>query len=141
MTMDRRGTMATRSELNSKKRTWADEVGDGAFDPNFHSASELIGKRWTGAIIRTLFQGHTRFREIADAVPGLSDKLLSARLKELSMHGLIEPDPDGRGYGLTEKGHDLRLVLIELARWAHRWRNEGPSSPASTIDVVDEADA
>lgn len=104
------------------KRTWVDEVGDGAFSADFHAASELIGKRWTGAIVRSLFHGKTRFREIADAIPGLSDKLLSARLKELLAHGIIEVEVDGPGYRLTDKGRDLRLILIEIAKWAHRWR-------------------
>ena len=103
-------------------RDWSDEVGEGAFSPDFHAASELIGKRWTGAIVRSLFHGKTRFREIAEAVPGLSDKLLSARLKELMAHQIIEAVDIGPGYRLTEKGQDLRLILIEIAKWAHRWR-------------------
>ncbi|KIT17068.1 HTH-type transcriptional regulator YodB [Jannaschia aquimarina] len=73
--------------------------------------------------MRALFHGNVRFREIADAVPGLSDRTLSARLKELTAHGIVEGDPSGRGYRLTEKGRDLRLILIELAKWAHRWRD------------------
>jgi DNA-binding HxlR family transcriptional regulator len=132
--------MAARAELHADEGSWADEVGEGAFDPNFHAASELIGKRWTGAIIRTLFHGHTRFREIAEAVPGLSDKLLSARLKELVAHGIVCADADERGYVLTEKGQDLRLVLIELARWAHRWRGDETPTDSTGIET-DEADA
>jgi len=51
--------------------------------PRFHRAMELIGKRWTGAIIQTLMDGRRRFGELVDAVPGLHDRLLSERLKEL----------------------------------------------------------
>lgn len=103
---------------------WRREVGEGAFSPHFHAASELIGKRWTGAILRSLFHGHTRFREIAGAVPGLSDRLLSERLRELTDNGVIERADDGIAYRLTEKGHDLRRILIEIARWAHRWSDD-----------------
>ena len=99
-------------------------MAEGAFSPHFHAASELIGKRWTGAILRALLHGRSRFREIADAVPGLSDRLLSERLKELTEHGIVEAVPDETGYRLTEKGHDLREILIAIARWAHRWSDE-----------------
>ncbi len=103
---------------------WAAQVGQGAFDPAFHEAGELIGKRWTGAIIRALFHGSSRFCEIAEAIPGISDRTLSARLKELIAQGIVEANATGRGYELTEKGRDLRLILVELAKWAHRWRWE-----------------
>ena len=116
------GGRAVRQASSASGRRWRDEVGRGAFSPGFHAASELIGKRWTGAIVRALFHGETRFREIADAVPGLSDRLLAERLRELAAHGIVEADPGEPGYRLTEKGLDLRRVLIEIARWAHRWR-------------------
>ena len=53
--------------------------------PHFHSAVELVGKRWTGAILYVLLRndGPMRFSEIAHAVPDLSDRLLSERMKEL----------------------------------------------------------
>ena len=101
---------------------WRTAVGDGAFSPHFHAASELIGRRWTGAIVRTLFHGRSRFGEIAEAVPGLSDRLLADRLKELGAHGIVEREPEGPGYRLTEKGRDLRVILVEIAKWAERWR-------------------
>lgn len=108
---------------------WKSAVGRGAFSPHFHAASELIGRRWTGAIIWALFHGNTTFGEIAHAIPGLSDRLLSERLKELSRHGIVtRTTPDGqRGrhrYELTAKGLSLRTILIEIARWAERWKAE-----------------
>ena len=106
------------------RAAWRAEVGDGAFSAHFHAASELIGKRWTGAIVRSLFHGNTRFREIANAIPGISDRLLSQRLKELAAHGIVEA-VDGGGYALTEKGRDLRTILREIARWVHRWEEGG----------------
>lgn len=123
--------MAAGDRPTTDGRSWHDEVGEGAFSPDFHRASELIGKRWTGAIVRALFHGKSRFREIADAVPGLSDRLLSQRLKELEAEGIVEANPDQPGYLLTAKGRDLRLILIEIARWAHRWRDGGDGGSGS----------
>lgn len=94
--------------------------------PRFHRAIELVGKRWTGAVIRTLMNGPGRFSEILERVPDLHDRLLSERLKELEVEGLVErrvyPETPVRiEYELTEKGRDLEAVVSEVERWAHRW--------------------
>ncbi len=60
-----------------------------AFCPNYHRAVELIGRRWTGAILRVLLSGATRFSDVTAAIPGLSDRLLSERLKELEFEGIV----------------------------------------------------
>jgi len=95
--------------------------------PDFHAAIELIGKRWSGAILRTLCGGPLRFAELAKRIPGMSDRLLSERLKELEEAGLIDRDvPDDSPvrvvYRLTEKGGDLTPVLDGLGQWASRWK-------------------
>ncbi|MGH2404919.1 MAG: winged helix-turn-helix transcriptional regulator, partial [bacterium] len=92
----------------------------------FHQAIELIGKRWTGAVIRTLMDKPRRFTEVLSAVPDLHDRLLSERLKELEAEGLVArrvyPETPVRiEYALTEKGRDLERILSEVERWAHRW--------------------
>jgi DNA-binding HxlR family transcriptional regulator len=56
----------------------------------YHRAIELIGRRWTGAILRSMLAGNVRFSEIRRTVPGLSDRLLSERLKELAAEGPVE---------------------------------------------------
>lgn len=94
--------------------------------PRFHRAIELIGKRWTGAIIRALMDGPRRFGELLDAVPGLHDRLLSERLKELETEGvlkrLVYPETPVRiEYELTSRGQDLEKVVAEVQRWAERW--------------------
>ena len=95
--------------------------------PYYHQAVELIGRRWTGAIIEILMQGGSmRFSVIASAVPDLSDRMLSDRLKELELHALVErtvfPGPPVRvHYALTAKGHELAPTLSELKRWARHW--------------------
>lgn len=95
--------------------------------PHFHGAVELIGRRWTGAILFALADGGTlRFAEIKEAVPGMSDRLLSARLKELEDAGLVRrevrPGTHVRvSYELTRKGESLKPVMGNLRDWARRW--------------------
>ena len=100
--------------------------------PHFHDAIELIGKRWTGAIVFTLTEGPLRFGELARAVPGMSDRLLSKRLRELEREALVERrveagSPVRVTYSLTEAGAELRPAIAELKLWANRWRSEGAS--------------
>jgi DNA-binding HxlR family transcriptional regulator len=96
--------------------------------PHFHQAVELVGKRWTGAILYVLMQanGPLRFSEIAHAVPDLSDRLLSERMKELERCGMVGRRVAGTSpvrveYTLTERGRDLETSLAELKCWADRW--------------------
>ncbi len=107
-----------------------------AFCPRFHHAIELVGRRWTGAILRAMLSGRTRFSDIAGAVPGLSDRLLSERLKELEAEGVIErcvyPDTPVRiEYQLTAKGHALENAVAAVAEWAETWV-ESPDLAAAT---------
>ncbi len=94
--------------------------------PFYHEAIELIGRRWTGAILSVLMVGPMRFSEIAKAVPELSDRLLSERMKELERRGIVErriqPGPPVRvEYALSGMGRDLAPALDELGSWARRW--------------------
>ena len=95
--------------------------------PRLHEAVELVGKRWTGAILAVMLQGGPmRFSEIAQAVPALSDRLLSERMKELEARGMVERRVGGASparveYELTPMGRDLAPAMAELEAWAHRW--------------------
>jgi DNA-binding HxlR family transcriptional regulator len=98
--------------------------------PHFHAAIELIGKRWTGAIVCALTERPLRFGELAKAVPRLSDRLLSQRLRELEQEGLVERDVEAGSpvrvtYSLTEAGIELRPAISELKAWALRWKRAG----------------
>ena len=101
--------------------------GAGACCPRYPEAVELVGKRWTGAILYVLLHGgRMRFTEIAHAVPDLSDRLLSERMKELEARGIVErrvhPDsPVKVEYALTEMGRELAPALQQLKSWSHRW--------------------
>ena len=96
----------------------------GAPCPLYHDAVELIGRRWTGAILAVLLEaGPLRFRQIAQAVPDLSDRLLSERMRELEARGLVERTEleVGVQYELTDMGRDLDAAVGELRSWARRW--------------------
>lgn len=104
--------------------------------PYQHQAVELIGKRWTGAIVVVLMERPLRFSQIAAAVPELSDRLLSERMKELEARGvvqrLVSDGPPVRvEYSLTAMGHELEPALAELKAWAQRWLDRQARSIAS----------
>jgi DNA-binding HxlR family transcriptional regulator len=93
---------------------------------SYHQAVELVGKRWTGAILFVLMDGPTRFSEFKRLVPDLSDRLLSERMKELESEGIVErhvidDTPVRVEYVLTTKGEALEPAVRALKRWANAW--------------------
>ena len=102
------------------------QAADLALCPRYERAMAVLGKRWTGLIIRALLDGTRRFNGISSFVPGLSDRLLSERLKELEAEGIVErrvfPETPVRiEYRLTPKGEDLRVVFDACQHWADAW--------------------
>ncbi len=95
--------------------------------PKYQSTFDVLGRRWTGLILRALMESPRRFSEITAYVPGLSDRLLSERLRELEETGLVDRrvHPEQRPvlveYALTDKGLALRPALEALQKWADRW--------------------
>ncbi len=92
----------------------------------FHRASELIGRRWTGAIIFVLLKRHCRFATLRDAIPDITDRMLSERLQELEQEGILErtviPDTPVRvEYALTRKGRALTAAFDAIAAWSQKW--------------------
>ena len=92
----------------------------------YHQAVELVGKRWTGAILSVLMDGPLRFSEIGQLVPDLSDRLLLERLKELEAQGIVErrvidETPVRVEYALTDKGRGLEPAVAALKDWARTW--------------------
>src|SRR6516225_1741964 len=97
----------------------------------FHRAVELIGGRWTGAVIQLLLNGRMRFAELRSAIPDISDRMLSERLRELETEGIVArivvPETPVRvEYELTEKGRALDQALCAVGRWAERWVTDVP---------------
>jgi DNA-binding HxlR family transcriptional regulator len=103
-----------------------------SYCPYFRQAVEVIGRRWTGEIIRALLAGCTRFGDLADEIPGISDRLLSERLKDLEAEGIVERQvipttPVRVVYRLTDKGRSLADVLAAIATWGHTWLELKPA--------------
>lgn len=101
--------------------------------PKYEKAMEILGKKWTGKIVRVLCSGPTSFSRIARSVSDLSDRVLSERLKDLEANGILErrvtPSmPVKIEYSLTAKGRDLQEVLDAVQRWADRWEGCGGSA-------------
>src|SRR5437764_12596218 len=87
-----------------------------AMCPRYEHAIQILGKRWTGLLLNALMQGPLRFCELTDLVEGLSDRVLSDRLRELEMEGIVQRTvylkiPVRVEYELTEKGKALAAVL------------------------------
>ena len=92
----------------------------------FHQASELVGRRWTGAIIYVLLQQRCRFAALRAAIPDITDRMLSERLQELENEEIVArtvvPDTPVRvEYSLTPKGLALTKAMDAIADWAHDW--------------------
>lgn len=95
----------------------------------FENAFELLGKRWTGLIIKVLLDGPKRFKDISDQIPNMSDRMLSERLKELEYAGIIVrqvyPEiPVRIEYDLTQKGKELKPAMNEVQAWAEKWSEQ-----------------
>ena len=94
--------------------------------PRYHLAVELIGRRWTGAIIQRLLSGRARYNELRATIPDISDRMLSERLRELELAGIVVrtviPEiPVRVEYELTAKGRALQDALDAIAKWSTRW--------------------
>lgn len=109
------------------------------FCPDFHKAIELIGRRWSGAILREMLAGASRFTEIRGAIPDISDRMLSERLKELEAEGIVTRQvyaetPVRVEYQLSAKGRALDKVIAAIGDWADAWLDSpctGRKDPAA----------
>lgn len=109
-----------------------------SFCPHFQKAIELVGRRWSGTILRVLLARPLRFSEISAAIPEISDRALSLRLKELENEALltrrVEPaQPVTVSYDLTERGRDLETAIAAVERWAHDWVAPHESSATGSV--------
>ena len=118
--------MSQEYELHTLTPSDTEEPHLSEFCPRYHHAMELIGRRWTGAILRVLITGPHRFNELLATGPGLSDRLLSERLRELEAEGVVvrhvlAGPPVRVEYSLSERGYDLQQVIRSIATWAEKW--------------------
>jgi len=100
--------------------------GRDSFCPHFQRAIELVGRRWSGAILRALLDRPLRFSQISAVIPQISDRSLSLRLKELEREALVvrrveATQPVSVSYELTPKGRALENAIAAVELWAHDW--------------------
>jgi DNA-binding HxlR family transcriptional regulator len=112
----------------------------------FHQAVELIGRRWSGAVIHLLMKQRLRYAELRAAIPDISDRMLSERLRELEAAGIVVrtvlPDPPVRvEYDLTEKGRALKPAMTAIGEWAERWVSASPATAPAAADSSKTAPA
>jgi DNA-binding HxlR family transcriptional regulator len=106
------------------------------FCPMYASLMDLLSRRWMGIVLRVLMSGPHRFNEILAAVPGLSDPLLTQRLREMEARKLVErrvfpTSPVRVEYELTESGRDLERAVRVLSEWAEKWWTAPAGQPAT----------
>lgn len=116
-----------------------------AIDGGITRVFTLLGKRWTGLIIAVLMsQGRSYFAELRRATPGISERMLSDRLSELAVAGLVvrqvdEGPPLRVAYQLTPAGDALAPAMDELANWAGKYMPEaGPCPSVPMTDAVQQ---
>ena len=115
--------MATKPTISTEMTQLAPT---GSICPRYEHAIQLLGKRWTGLLLDALMDGPRRFCELTATVEGLSDRVLSDRLRELEVEGVVErivyPQiPVRVEYKLTEKGLALKPVVEAIHEWAEKW--------------------
>ena len=115
--------MATKPTISTEMTQLAPT---GSICPRYEHAIQLLGKRWTGLLLDALMEGPQRFCELTATVEGLSDRVLSDRLRELEVEGVVDrivyPQiPVRVEYKLTEKGLALKPVVEAIHEWANKW--------------------
>src|SRR5260370_32235463 len=84
-------------------------------------ALDVVGERWALLIIRELVFGPKRFTDLRGGLAGASPNVLSQRLRELEMSGIVGRRKIGAAtYELTAWGQELHAILIQLGRWGAR---------------------
>lgn len=95
----------------------------------FHRVAEVLHCKWTLAVLDAIDRGSARPSAIKDALPGLSDKVLSERLRKLERYGVLEREafaeiPPRVEYSLTDQGRELAELVRKIAVFADRWARE-----------------
>jgi DNA-binding HxlR family transcriptional regulator len=127
--------MPADEEIDEQMRMPTDHAEEPRACEHFQGAAALIARRWNPLIVGALLDGVSRFTDLRNAVPGISDRLLSERLKDLEAEGIVTREvtpctPVRIEYGLTDQGRDLAGVVDEIRSWAERWAvDRQPAGP------------
>ena len=135
--------MATKPTTNKTTDQAPVETSLHHMCPRYEHATQLLGKRWTGLLLHALMQGSSRFCELTSLVEGLSDRVLSDRLRELEAEGIVKrvvfPQiPVRVEYQLTEKGLALKPVIDAIHDWAEEWIELAPEVVACPQHTTEE---
>lgn len=109
---------------------------------HYDQAVQIIGRRWAGAVVRVMLDGRARFSDIRNAIPGITDRVLSRRLRDLEADGVLirqvyDERPVRVEYRLTERGRALATVVDAIGSWANEWLPARSQSSGSTrVDPV-----
>lgn len=100
--------------------------GTMALCPKVEGAFELLSRKWAGLLVHVLAAGPRHFSELRAAIPGVSARMLAARVKDLEKAGILRrqvqtASPVRVVYSLTEKGRALIPVMAGIAGWAQAW--------------------
>ncbi|MBS4750085.1 transcriptional regulator [Granulicatella sp. zg-ZJ] len=107
--------------------------------PKYEQTFRILGKRWNAMIIEVLRQGECRFSQLSRAIEGLSDRVLTERLREMEQEDLIEkntecPEHVKFTYRLTQKGLELAQATQSLKEWAQKWITEDCQEEKNSIE-------
>lgn len=94
--------------------------------PKMEESLMLFGKKWIGLIVFSLLETEKKFSDIEKFIPGISGRVLTERLKELELKGIINRNvtpgtPIRISYELTRKGIDLSKVFNSIGEWTEKW--------------------
>src|SRR5579859_5854846 len=135
--------MATKPTTNKTTDQAPTETSVRHMCPRYEHATQLLGKRWTGLLLNALMRGSSRFCELTSLVEGLSDRVLSDRLRELETENIVQrivyPQiPVRVEYQLTEKGRALKPVVDAIHIWAEQWVTLSPTALDLAISQPEE---
>jgi DNA-binding HxlR family transcriptional regulator len=104
-------------------------------------ALNLVGERWALLVVRELLLGPKRFTDLRHGLRGVSDNVLSQRLRELEQAAVVRrrklaPPSSAWSYQLTERGYELESVLTALGRWGSRLPVDGSTNPDLSVDAL-----
>ena len=93
----------------------------------------LIGDKWKILILRDLLQGTRRFGELKKSIGSVSQKVLTAKLRDMEENGLVHREvyaevPPKVEYSLTELGQSLRPILDAMWKWGEEYKKEQPGA-------------
>ncbi|HZH61264.1 MAG TPA: helix-turn-helix domain-containing protein [Metabacillus sp.] len=103
-----------------------EKVNELHIECSIEKALNIIGGKWSFLVIKQLFDGTKRFGELQKAIPKISPKALTDTLRHLESHQVLTRQtfatvPVTVEYTLTEKGHSLHSMIIEMKKWGAQW--------------------